>query len=551
MSSNSSAATSVYDVLIMGGGLAGLTLAIQLRTALGLRVLVLEQRHFPAPEAAFKVGESVAEIGAWYLSESLSLSDYLGEAHIRKQGLRFFMSNEDNNEIEGRLEVGPRSFLFTKSYQLDRGRLENELARRARAGGVKILDGAKVLRWQMDSSSHVVSVRFDSGEISFRARWVIDASGRRGIIRKQLALTTETGHNCHAVWWRIEDEIRIDDFPRINVTSGGDDGTALRNWSRRVPSGERWRSTNHLAGEGYWVWLIPLSSGATSVGIVADPRCVPWERINTFQKAMLWLGEHEPQLASEVRSRRSVLMDFHRLRRLAYGSSRVFSGDRWALTGEAGVFLDPLYSPGTDFIALANHFIVDLIRLDLHEDPEFNDRIERANHAFLKHFSRALPTWLDMYPLMGNGPIFAVKVVWDTIVYFAFLALSFVSGGSYDLDFLTETAPLWQQLGELNEHFQGLLRRAHHDSLSAGVTGGFVDLSSDFLRDLNGWLAAPLPRPELVERLGYGLEFLRGFFKDVERRLVTPNSEVRVAELGLEEESNLEERFSPSSLFAG
>ncbi|NOQ16971.1 MAG: FAD-binding protein, partial [Methyloprofundus sp.] len=48
---------STYDVLIMGGGLAGLSLAIQLKLkSSGLRILIAEKAPHPAPEAAYKVG---------------------------------------------------------------------------------------------------------------------------------------------------------------------------------------------------------------------------------------------------------------------------------------------------------------------------------------------------------------------------------------------------------------------------------------------------------------------------------------------------------------
>ncbi len=47
--------------------------------------------------------------------------------------------------------------------------------------------------------------------------------------------------------------------------------------------------TNHLMGEGYWVWLIPLSSGPISIGIVADPRFHPFDEITTLDAAIDWL----------------------------------------------------------------------------------------------------------------------------------------------------------------------------------------------------------------------------------------------------------------------
>ena len=73
-----------HDAIILGGGLAGLTLSIQLRQRFpDLDVLVLERRPHPLPEAAHKVGESTVEIGAHYFAETLGLREHMDNAHIR------------------------------------------------------------------------------------------------------------------------------------------------------------------------------------------------------------------------------------------------------------------------------------------------------------------------------------------------------------------------------------------------------------------------------------------------------------------------------------
>src|SRR5438270_3173440 len=129
--------------------------------------------------------------------------------------------------------------------------------------------------------------------------------------------------------------------------------------------GIRRLSTNHLMGEGYWVWIIPLRNDATSVGVVADPRFHPFEEMDTFEHAMDWLRRHEPQLADDVSQHPDEVEDFLRAQDFAHGCTRVFSPDRWCITGIAGVFVDPLYSPGSDFIAQANTMITELVGRDL------------------------------------------------------------------------------------------------------------------------------------------------------------------------------------------
>lgn len=80
-----------YDVTILGGGLAGLTLARQLLLKNPeLSIAILERKAFPVPEIAHKVGESTVEIGAHYLSEVVQLKKHLIDDQLPKFGLRFF-----------------------------------------------------------------------------------------------------------------------------------------------------------------------------------------------------------------------------------------------------------------------------------------------------------------------------------------------------------------------------------------------------------------------------------------------------------------------------
>jgi 2-polyprenyl-6-methoxyphenol hydroxylase-like FAD-dependent oxidoreductase len=134
-----------YDVVVLGGGLAGLTLSLQLKNAKpDLSILVLERRENEATTAAHKVGESTVELGTHYLREVLGIKDYLEEHELPKHGLRFFFKSHTKDDIASRVELGPRLRLPVPSHQLDRGTLENYLMRLTQEKGTELLLGAKV-----------------------------------------------------------------------------------------------------------------------------------------------------------------------------------------------------------------------------------------------------------------------------------------------------------------------------------------------------------------------------------------------------------------------
>ncbi|MFB6720825.1 NAD(P)/FAD-dependent oxidoreductase [Kribbella sp. NPDC056345] len=400
------------DVAILGGGVAGLTLALQLhKQRPDTRIAVLERQSHPVPETTHKVGESTVEIAGYYLRQVLGLQEHLQAEQLNKFGLRVFFSHNGNDDITRRIELGhsvrPPGAVGT--YQLDRGRLENALGRMLVDGGVQFVSGVKVeaVELQPDSDHHRVTVR-DADEVvgEIQAKWVVDGTGRSALLKRKLGLAKKVGHRANAVWFRIAHPIDIDRW--------SDDP----DWRGRIVEGRRELSTNHLMGPGYWVWLIRLGSGGISIGIVTDADVHAFGELNTFDKAMQWLTEHEPQCARIIEEHRDKLQDFRIMKDYAYSSEQVFSSDRWCLAGEAGVFLDPFYSPGLDLIAISNGLIADLVGRALDgEDVEETAAIH--NTVFFLLTDGWLTIYENQYPLMGNARVMTCKVVWDTAVYWA------------------------------------------------------------------------------------------------------------------------------------
>ena len=432
------------DVAILGGGLAGLTLALQLRQAdPGIAIAILERRAHPAPEAAFKVGESTVEIGAHYFAEVLGLRDHLDQEQIRKFGFRFFFS-DGRSDVDRCTEIGVSRLLPTPSWQIDRGRFENMLGERARAAGIDFRDGTMVRGVELadgDGDHRVAWSRGDAGG-TLHARWVVDASGRAGVLKRRLGLAEANAHDANAAWWRVEGLLDPNDW--------SDDEA----WKGRCTPPDRWRSTNHMCGTGYWFWLIPLASGAHSLGIVCDAGLHPLDTMDTHDKAMDWLRRHQPRVAAALDGH--AVKDFRFLRHFSHGCRQVF-GERWALTGEAGLFLDPFYSPGSDFIAISNTYIADLVLRDRAGTP-FAPYAAIYEQLYRSFYDNTLTLYQDQYALFGDEQVLPVKVIWDYTFYWALLAPVFFAGRIADIAMYGRLQPLLERGGALNAAVQPLLR---------------------------------------------------------------------------------------------
>lgn len=435
------------DVLVLGGGLAGLTLALQLkRQDPALAITVLERRRHPVREAAFKVGESTVEIGAHYFSEVLGLRAHLDAEQIRKFGFRFFFS-EGHADIDRCTELGVSRLLPTPSWQIDRGRFENFLGGHVRALGVDFLDGATVRGIEMAAGDapHAVDYERDGATHRIESRWLLDASGRAGLLKRKLDLAQANDHDVNAVWWRVDGILDPNDWSQD------------AEWLQRCMPPDRWRSTNHMCGPGYWFWLIPLASGAHSLGIVCDAKLHPLETMNTHAKAMNWLRTHQPGVAAALDRPEHALQDFLFMRHFSHNCRQVFSPQRWGLTGEAGLFLDPFYSPGSDFIAIANTYLCDLVARDRAGLP-LSPHAQLYEQLYFSFYANTMTLYQDQYALFGDAQVMPVKVIWDYTFYWALLAPLFFGERLADLSMLGRLRAQFAAGSALNQAMQPLLR---------------------------------------------------------------------------------------------
>ncbi len=175
-------ASRAYDVVIVGGALSGAATAILLRREQPkLRVLIVEK------STAFtrRVGEATVEVSGWFLTRLLGLTQYLNEAHLVKQGMRFWFANQAARTLDQCSEIGGRYLSRVPAFQVDRATLDEEVLARAVAVGAELWRPALAQKIElMAGGPQSVVVRRGEESETISARWVVDASGvaTRGLV---------------------------------------------------------------------------------------------------------------------------------------------------------------------------------------------------------------------------------------------------------------------------------------------------------------------------------------------------------------------------------
>ncbi len=328
-----------YDVIVVGGALSGAaTATLLLRKNPGIRVLIVERSE------AFgrRVGEATVEVSGYFLGRTLGLMQYLNEHHLCKQGLRFWFANERVESLDQASEIGPRYLARLPSYQVDRAELDEEVLRRAVDAGAILLRPAKVTSIHLNAGSmQELEVKCGDARRELRARWVVDASGLAATLaRKQGWWKPNKDHPTASAWAR---------WKNVKDWDGRELMEKFPAWAA-AHCGTRGTATNHIIGDGWWSWWIPLKGGDVSVGVVFDQRLVEFpDGPNIGERLRTFLSAH-PVAKELLEKAEHVGGDRHWRRNLAYQSD-VFAGDGFALVGDAAAFMDPFYSPGMDWIS--------------------------------------------------------------------------------------------------------------------------------------------------------------------------------------------------------
>jgi flavin-dependent dehydrogenase len=436
---------SHHDVVVIGSGIAGGFLSRQLKlTRPELSVLVLE-----AAETIddYKVGESTVEVSSSYMIRRLGLGTYLYQHQLMKNGLRFFFDTpEKDAALVEMSEIGSDHLPFHPSFQLDRAALERDLVGLNRKIGVEVELGAKVVDLAIEPGGrHRVTWERGGERHEVEARWLCDASGRRQVVQRKLGrkVTKESRLNTGAAWGRYR-----------NVA--GLDATTDRAWKERVRYTARHLSTNHFMYDGYWIWFIPLADDVMSVGVVFDKDRIS-DGPRTREEMEAFVDRHR---APRELMKGAVFQDFQAYAHLPFHSESYFSTDRWALTGEAGAFTDPFYSPGSDFIATANEIITSMIAADHAGDAERVSLMAELGNAFYRlKYESSLALYVKQYPIFGSFEVFQLKYFLDFHNYYNLVYWPFLAEKLTDPAWLREEIALAENIVRAVREFGGHMAR--------------------------------------------------------------------------------------------
>lgn len=344
------------DVAVIGGGPAGSMLAT-LAAEAGFEAMLFESERFPR----FQIGESLLPVANLAL-QRVGI-DLDSEGFQQKAGAEFHDERDDRCKVypfrEGLAETP------FATHQVDRASFDSLLLDRAKSSGVCALVGERATGISTTEEHVAVESKHADGSVrTIRARYLVDASGRRCVVartRHTLKLIKRFGrsavyHHASSLPSHEADELQASGNIRILVR---DDG---------------------------WIWIIPLGGGRVSVGFVSAAHRGSDELLGCLRDS--------PML-------RSILHGAHvHESRVASGFSQVNTepfGRRWACIGDASIFLDPVFSSGVSLALIQASELADHLCESLRQGRESDPDLAAPVASRMKHACQVFGTLVDAF----------------------------------------------------------------------------------------------------------------------------------------------------------
>lgn len=301
------------EVVITGAGPSGAVAAGLLRKQ-GHQVLVLEKETFPR----FSIGESLLPQTMTYIEEAGMLQDVVEAGFQYKNGASFSWRGKTTEfDFRDKFSEG-----WGTTYQVQRGRFDKVLADAAQRMGADVRYRHEVTAVDV-SGSPKLTIRSDTGELyQVETKLILDASGFARLLPRLLDLERPSAFPVRQAYFtHIED--------RIGVKSGFD-----RN---------KIRVAVHPEHQDVWYWVIPFSDGRCSLGVVAEAAFLDRYQGDEMTKLKTLVNE-DPTLRELLAN---AVWDTPARTLRGYASNvKHLCARGYALLGNAGEFLDPVFSSG-------------------------------------------------------------------------------------------------------------------------------------------------------------------------------------------------------------
>ncbi len=302
------------DVVIIGAGPSG-AIAAALLQRQGHQVLVLEREVFPR----FSIGESLLPQCMSFIEEAGMLEAVNAYGFQLKDGAAFARGDKYTDfDFHEKFSVGPAT-----TFQVERAHFDKLLADQAAEQGVDIRYGHTITGVDLDGERATVTCTDSSGESHVVAtKFILDASGFGRVLPRLLNLETPSDFPVRkAMSTHIDDHIAPEDFDRNKILI-----------------------TIHPIERDIWYWTNPLNEHKCSLGVVAPAEKIDARPGDTIEEKIQRLVAEAPSLHRVLRN---AQFNYPARAFTGYAANvKCLAGDKFALLGNAGEFLDPMFSSG-------------------------------------------------------------------------------------------------------------------------------------------------------------------------------------------------------------